>query len=224
MPSADNMFLVSAAGLVGVFAEENTRESLVEAFMRKEVYATSGPRIELRFCGGYGFSDSDLKAEDIAAVGYKKGVPMGGDLTGGKKPSFLIHVVKDPNEANLDRVQVVKGWVDSQGKSHEKIYNVAWSDKRKLSKDGSLPAVGNTVDLQTGAVENSIGTAQLSTVWSDPDFDPKRRAFYYLRALQIPTIRYSAMDAVALQMDVAKTGQPATHQERAYSSPIWYTP
>ncbi|MAZ87378.1 MAG: hypothetical protein CL693_07025 [Cellvibrionaceae bacterium] len=225
LPGTDDMFGMSAAGLAAVWAEENTRESLFEAFMRKEVYATSGPRIQLRFFGGFKFKQRDAKAKDIGKVGYKKGVPMGGDLTrSNKAPSFLIHSVKDPDSGNLDRVQVVKGWLDSQGQSHEKIYNVAWSDERKLKSDGRLPAVGNTVDLETGTYTNSIGATQLSAVWRDPDFDASQSAFYYTRVLEIPTPRYSMWDAMALGVDNKETGQPATHQERAYSSPIWYTP
>ncbi len=218
---------MSAAGLAGVWAKENTRQSLYEAFKRKEVYATSGPRIAVRFFGGFSFDENDAKAKDIANVGYVKGIPMGGDLTDApdsKAPSFLIHAVKDPVEGNLDRIQIVKGWLNADGSTAEKVFDVAWSGERKKDSNGKVPAVGNTVNLETGAYTNTIGTAQLAAAWTDPEFDPAQRAFYYARVLQIPTPRYSLLDAIALQIDVKETGHPATIQERAYSSPIWYTP
>lgn len=227
MPGVKNMWAVSAAGLSAVWAEENTRESIYAAFKRKEVYATTGPRIAVRFFGGYNYSEQDAKAIDLAKIGYNKGVPMGGDLTKAPKnkaPNFLIHAVKDPKGANLDRVQVVKGWLNDDGSTAEKVFDVVWSDNRKKQANGKLPAVGNTVELKTGKYTNTIGTAQLSTTWIDPEFSPNQRAFYYARVLQIPTPRYSLLDAIALQMDVKETGHPATIQERAYSSPIWYTP
>lgn len=227
LPGVKNMWVVSASGLAAVWAEENTRESLVEAFKRREVYATSGPRIAVRLFGGFDFAASDADARDLAKVGYAKGVPMGGDLTSapdGKAPSFLVRAVKDPVGGNLDRVQVIKGWLDENGETHERIHELAWSDDRELGADGKLPSVGNTVDLKTGAYYNTIGTAELTAVWTDPDFDPRERAFYYVRVLQIPTPRYSLLDAIALGIDPAETGRPATIQERAYSSPIWYTP
>ena len=152
---------------------------------------------------------------------------MGGDLTNapeGKAPRFLVYAIKGPRGANLDRVQVVKGWLDENGAAQEQVYDVAWSDGRQLQDDGSLLAVGNTVDLATGRYTNDIGDAQLSTVWQDPDFNPTTRAFYYIRVLQIPTPRHTLYDAIALQMDPDKTGHPPTIQERAYSTPIWYTP
>lgn len=235
---------MSAAGLAAVWATENTREAITEAFKRKEIYGTSGPRIQLRFFGGWDFAAGDADARDVAAIGYAKGVPMGGDLTnppakeggvggflkkvvGGAEtaaPSFLIHAVKDPVEGNLDRVQIVKGWLDADGVSREKVYNVAWSGERELDENGKLLPVGNTVDIKTGFYYNSIGTAQLSVVWSDPDFDAGQSAFYYVRVIQIPTPRHTLFDAIALGIDVEETGHPATIQERAYSSPIWYTP
>lgn len=218
---------MSASGLAAVWAEENTRESITQAFKRREVYGTSGPRIGLRFFGGWGFSAQDSKAKDLAGVGYNKGVPMGGDLAkapNDKAPSFLIQAVKDPKHANLDRVQVVKGWIGSNGKSQEKVYNVAWSENRQLDGKGKLAAVGNTVDLATGLYSNEIGTKELVTVWEDPDFNASQRAFYYVRVLQIPTPRNSTYDAIALGIDPKDTGKPLTIQERAYSSPIWYTP
>ena len=218
---------IGAAGLAGVWAEENTRESLFSAFQRKEVYATTGPRIRLRFFGGWEFSSKDARNGNMAAAGYDRGVPMGGDLTegpAGKAPAFLIHAVKDPLSGNLDRVQVIKGWVDSDGKSYEKIYNVAWSGERTLDANGALEPVGNTVDISKGVYTNDIGTSQLVASWADPDFDPEVRAFYYLRVLEIPTPRSSLYDTLALREDASRSGKPAFIQERAYSSPIWYTP
>jgi hypothetical protein len=218
---------MSAAGLAGVWSEANTRDSLFAAFKRKEVYATTGPRIRLRFFGGWDFAPADAASPALARLGYEKGVPMGGDLTAapaGGAPSFLIHAAKDPKGANLDRVQVVKGWLGSDGAPQERVYDVVWSDGRTPGSEGNLPPVGNTVDLATGFYTNTIGDAQLATVWTDPDFDAARRAFYYVRVLQIPTPRHTLYDAIALGMDPAETGHPPTLQERAYSSPIWYTP
>jgi len=213
---------MGAAGYVGVWATENTRKALVAAFKRKEVYASTGPRMSLRFFGGFDFAEDDAEARDLAAVGYEKGVPMGGDLSGGngKAPTFLIDALKDPKGANLDRIQIVKGWLNGEGKAEEKVYDVALSDGRT---DGSQ-AVGNTVDLKTGKYSNTIGDVRLTTVWEDPDFDAKQSAFYYVRLIEIPTPRYSLLDAIALGIDVAETNHPATIQERAYSSPIWYAP
>ena len=227
MPGVDNMWSVSAAGLAGVWATENTRQSLYEAFMRREVYASTGPRIAVRFFGGFEFVEADAEAQDIAAVGYARGVPMGADLTAapiGKAPTFLIHAAKDPKEATLDRIQIVKGWLNADGTTSEQVYDVAWSGDRSVGSDGKVPAVGNTVDIETGSYTNTIGAAQLSTTWVDPDFDPNQRAFYYTRVLQIPTPRYSLLDTIALVADPGITGQAVTIQERAYSSPIWYTP
>ena len=218
---------MSGSGLAGVWARENTREAITAAFKRRETYGTSGPRIMLRFFGGFDFATGDANAPNLAQVGYDKGVPMGSDLTAapdGKAPSFLIHAVKDPKHANLDRIQVVKGWVGADGTALEKVYNVGWSEGRSLGSDGSLPAVGNTVDLVTGLFTNDIGTPELVTVWTDPDFDATQRAFYYVRVLQIPTPRNSTYDAIALGIDPEETGHATTIQERAYSSPIWYTP
>ncbi|MGB5702527.1 MAG: DUF3604 domain-containing protein [Polyangiales bacterium] len=218
---------MSASGVAGVWAEGNNREALFGAFLRKEVYASTSPRIRLRFFGGWDFSDRDAGKRDLAKICYDKGVPMGGDLTHapkGKAPSFLVYAIKDPRGANLDRIQVVKGWLDENGASQEQVYNIAWSDHRERREDGSLRPVGNTVDLSTGFYTNDIGDAQLSAAWTDPDFDPNARAFYYLRVIQIPTPRHTLYDAIALGMDPEETGHPSTIQERAYSSPIWYTP
>lgn len=213
---------MGAGGYAGVWAEENTRQSLFEAFQRKEVYATTGPRIVLRFFGGFDFREKDAQSGDLARLGYSKGVPMGGDLRrhGDRTPNFLVAASRDPNGANLDRIQIVKGWLDADGQSQETIYDVALSGDRQ---PGSLP-VGNTVDLATGAYTNNIGAAQLAVVWRDPDFDSELSTFYYVRVLEIPTPRYSLLDSIALGMDWQDTNRPATIQERAYSSPIWYSP
>jgi hypothetical protein len=218
---------MGAAGLAAVWATENTRDALFDAMKRKEVYATTGPRIELRFFGGYDFGAGDAGAGDVAGAGYTKGVPMGSDLAKapeGKAPTFLIRAVKDPKSANLDRIQVVKGWLDAEGLPQEKVYNVALADDRTVGADGKAPPVGNTVDITTGNWTNDIGDPELAVVWTDPDFDPAKRAFYYVRVLQIPTPRHTLFDAIALGIDVKETGHPATIQERAYSSPIWYAP
>jgi hypothetical protein len=220
-------FDMGAAGLAAVWADENTREAIFAALRRKEVYATTGPRIRVRFFGGWHFAAPDLDADDLATTGYAKGVPMGGDLTGapnGKPPTFLIHAAMDPNGAHLDRIQIVKAYLDGKGKAQERIYDVALSDDRKVGTDGRVPAVGNTVDLATGRYRNSIGAAQLAAVWIDPQFDPRQRALYYVRVLEIPTPRHSLYDAIALGIQPEETGHPATIQERAYTSPIWYTP
>ncbi len=216
----------SAQGLAAVWAEENTRESIFEAFARRETYATTGPRMSLRVFGGWAYDAAAADADDLASIGYAGGVPMGGNLSTAPSDTgvqLLIRATKDPIDANLDRVQVIKGWVDADGTSHEKIFDVAWSDGRVPGADGKLPPVGNTVDLETGQVENSIGAAEFSTLWTDPEFDASQRAFYYVRVLQIPTIRHSQLDAIALGQPTPYEG-PATIQERAYSSPIWYTP
>lgn len=216
---------MAAAGYVGVWAKENTRKELFDAFQRKEVYATTGPRIALRFFGGFELEKEFLAGNSLVSMGYKKGVPMGGDLvmpkgTSKKAPSFLVAVEKDPEGANLDRVQIIKGWTTEDGKAKEKVYDVALSDGRK---DGQQ-TVGNTVNLKTGKYTNTIGDSQLKAFWVDPDFDPSQHAFYYVRALEIPTPRYSLIDSIAMNIDVKETKRPSTIQERVYSSPIWFTP
>jgi hypothetical protein len=216
----------SSGGLAGVWAEENTRESIFDAMQRRETFGTSGTMIKVRFFGGWDFTDADLNGAGAVPAGYARGVPMGGDLKApaGKAPSFLVMASKDPKSGNLDRVQIVKGWLDARGKQHEKVYNVAWSGDRAADpKSGRLPPVGDTVDTATGEYTNRIGAAELSTVWKDPDFDPSTRAFYYVRVLEIPTPRWSTIDAVRLGVPVP-TGLPVSIQERAWTSPIWYTP
>jgi hypothetical protein len=218
---------MGAAGLAAVWAPENTRDAIFDAMKRKEVYATTGPRIELRFFGGFDYTAGDASLNNLAEAGYAKGVPMGGDLTSapaGKAPTFLIRAVKDPVEANLDRIQVIKGWLDDEGLPQEKVFDVAMADGRVAGSDGKVPPVGNTVDISTGNYTNSIGDPELTVVWSDPEFDAAKASFYYVRVLQIPTPRHTLFDAIALGIPVEETGHPATIQERAYSSPIWYTP
>ena len=219
---------MGAAGFVAAWATENTRQGIYDAFKRKEVYASTGPRITLRFFGGFDFEKADLRAKDLAAVGYRKGVPMGGDIKAGaarKAPTFMVAAMKDPLGANLDRVQVIKGWLEADGTTHERIYDVAVSGGRKIGPDGRCTTpVGNTVDLATGHYSNDIGAAEFHTVWRDPDFNPAQRTFYYVRVLEIPTARYSLLDSIALDKPWQDTGRPATIQERVYGSPIWYSP
>jgi Protein of unknown function (DUF3604) len=217
---------VSASGYAAVWAKDNTRTSIFDAMKRKETYATTGPRMAVRFFGGFDFEAADAQSRSPAIVGYTKGVPMGGDLgpaPQGKSPTFLVAALKDPIGANLDRYQIVKGWVDAAGETHEKVYDVVWSDDRVAGADGKLPPVGNTVDVANASWTNTIGAPELIQVWTDPDFDPLLRAVYYGRVLEIPTPRWSTYDAkyysVALPPEV-----PAFLQERAYTSPIWYTP
>ena len=217
-----------ASGWTGVWATANTREAIWDAMHRRETYATTGPRMTLRFFGGFDYSEEDLNASNMAERGYKKGVPMGGDLVAapkGKSPTFMIAAVKDPIGANLDRVQVIKGWVDATGKKQEKIYEVVWgdADTRKLDAKGKLPSVGNTVNLETCEVANTIGDSELKTVWTDPDFNPSQPAVYYVRVLEIPTPRWTAWDAMRYKIKMDPS-VPMTIQERCYGSPIWYTP
>jgi hypothetical protein len=217
----------SSGGLAGVWAEENTRESIYDAMLRRETFGTSGPHIRVRVFGGYDFAAADLAASDWAAAGYARGVPMGGELsaaTAGASPSLLIRAAKDPKSGNLDRVQVVKGWVDAAGAQHEEVYDVAWSGGRERAPGtGKLPPVGDTVDALKGTYTNTIGDAGLEAVWTDPSFDAALYAFYYVRVLEIPTPRWSTRDAAALGVPIP-AGLPASIQERAWSSPIWYTP
>jgi hypothetical protein len=216
----------SSAGLAGVWAEENTRESIFDAMQRKETFGTSGPMIKVRFFGGWDFTADDVKRADFVKTGYARGVPMGGDLKPGtgKAPTFMVMASKDPKSGNLDRVQIVKGWLDSKGGQHEKIYDVVWGGDRTADpKTGKLPAVGDTVDPATATYKNDIGSAELATTWTDPDFDASSKAFYYARVIEIPTPRWSTFDAVKLGKPVPN-GLPVSIQERAWSSPIWYEP
>jgi hypothetical protein len=222
-----NGWNMSASGIAAVWAEENTREAIYAAFKRKEVYATSGPRLRVQMFAGWDFPEGAESSESFSVIGSQFGVPMGGDLTAGdndgKAPVFLLRAVKDPLGANLDRLQVVKGWIDSAGQQQEKVYNVAWSDDRQLDASGNLSPVGNTVDLSSGRYDNSIGQPEFSLRWTDPDFGPQQSAFYYVRVLQIPTPRNGLLDSLALELDEPPRGAK-TIQERAYSSPIWYQP
>jgi hypothetical protein len=215
----------AAAGYSGVWATENTREAIFDAMQRKEVFATTGPRITVRFFGGWSFTDQDIQNRVPAFTGYEKGVPMGGELgkAESKAPSFLVAAAKDPYSGNLDRVQIVKGWMDKRGETHEKVYNVVWSDDRKSNREGELPPVGNTVNVEKATWANSIGDPELITVWKDPDFDKKESAFYYARVIEIPTPRWTAYEAKRFNVEM-NYNVPMITQERAYTSPIWYTP
>ncbi|MEH6610667.1 MAG: DUF3604 domain-containing protein [Halioglobus sp.] len=217
-----------ASGVVAVWAQENTRGEIFDAMQRKETYATTGPRIRVRFFGGFEFTEEDARTRQPAVIGYGKGVPMGGDLPAavrGDAPTFLVAAMKDPQSGNLDRIQVVKGWLDVKGKALEKVYDVVWgdADKRERGGDGAVPAVGNTVDRKTATWTNTIGAAELLAVWKDPDFDPSVRAFYYARVLEIPTPRWTTYDAARFGEEIP-SGAPISIQERAYTAPIWYTP
>jgi hypothetical protein len=214
----------SAAGLAAVWAPENTRGALYDAMRRKETYATSGPRIAVRFFGGWNYPDNLVQREDWIERARQGGVPMGSVLpdSAASAPGFAIWAMRDPQSGNLDRVQVIKGWTDSAGISHEKIFDVAWSGDRKIDKaSGQLPPIGNTVDTATASYDNSIGAAQLATVWQDPEFDPEQEAFYYARVIEIPTPRWSTFDALKLGLTPP---QPSSLQERAVTSAIWYRP
>jgi hypothetical protein len=218
---------MAASGYAAVWAEDNTREAIFDAMERKEVYGTTGSRIAVRFFGGWDFTEADARSRLPAEIGYEKGVPMGGDLAdateGADAPTFLVAALKDPFSGNLDRVQIVKGWLNANGETEERVYDVAWSGDRKLDGEGKLPAVGNTVDVATGTFTNSIGSPELISVWTDPEFDPSVRAFYYARVLEIPTPRWTIYDAVRFG-DEVPAEVPTSTQERAYTSPIWYTP
>ena len=217
----------AASGLTAVWAPENTRAEIFDAMKRKEVYATTGSRIVVRVFGGWDFEADDLMRPDFIDQGYQRGVPMGGDLEGtpgARVPSFLVRAMRDPDGANLDRIQIVKGWLDANGETHERIWDVALSDGRKIGKDGrAQESVGNTVDVSSATYMNSIGDATLAAHWKDPDFDPEEAAFYYVRVLEIPIPRWTTYDAVFFGID-RPDNVPATIQDRAYTSPIWFTP
>ena len=216
----------SASGYAAVWARENTRESIFAAMQRREVYATSGPRIVVRFFGGFDYAANDAAAPNIARVGYAKGIPMGADLgtaPRGRQPTFLVAALKDPDGANLDRIQIIKGWRDEGGILHERVFDVALSDDRQVGADGGVEPVGSTVDVAAASYDNSIGDPQLTVVWADTDFDPEERAFYYARVIEIPTPRWPAYDAKHFGVDLPDGVRQVT-QERAYTSPIWYEP
>jgi hypothetical protein len=219
---------VGASGYAAVWATANTREAIFDAMKRRETYATTGPRMVVRLFGGWDFTAEDARERLPARVGYTKGVPMGGDLRAapeGRAPSFLVAALKDPIGANLDRIQIVKGWLGDDGEPQERVYDVVWgdADTRQPGADGALPPVGSTVDVATASWTNTIGTPELITVWTDPDFDPSRPAFYYARVLEIPTPRWTAYDAEYFNVTLAPEVRTA-QQERAYTSPIWYAP
>ena len=222
MPSS----IMTSSGLAAVWARENTREALFDAMMNKETYATTGSRMLVRFFGGWDFTKADAQHRLPADIGYEKGVPMGGDLMkppAGKSPSFLVAALRDPYSGNLDRIQIVKVWVDADGERHEKVFDVAWSGDRQPGADGKLPLVGNTVDVANATWTNTIGSPELITVWTDPEFDPDVSASYYARVLEIPTPRWTAYEAKRFGITM-KPEVPMVTVERAYTSPIWYTP
>ena len=215
----------STSGTTAVWAPENTRTAIFDGIKRKETYGTSGTLIRLRFFGGWGYAKDLVSQQDFVKKAYANGVPMGGDLPkkASKAPTFAVWALKDPQSGNLDRIQIIKGWYEN-GQPREQVYDVAWSDGRKMdTKTGKLPPVGNTVDINKATYENTIGDTQLSAVWTDPDFDPSLHAVYYVRAIEIPTPRWTTYDAAKLGVAPPKS-VPATLQERAWSSPIWYTP
>jgi len=225
-PAGEPASVVGTAGATGVWAEENTREAIFDAMKRKETYGTSGPLIRLRFFGGWKYSKNPVDDKNFVKKAYKDGVPMGSDLPkkASKAPTFAIWALKDPESGNLDRIQIIKGFINRWGRADEKIYEAALSDDRKADPtSGNIPPVGNTVDIKKATYTNDIGDSQLSAVWTDPDFDPTQKAVYYVRVLEIPTPRWTTYDAARNNLPLPED-VPATIQERAWSSPIWYTP
>lgn len=217
---------VLASGYAAVWAEENTRASIWDAMQRKETYATTGTRMLVRFFAGWDFEKADANTRNPGLTGYTKGVPMGGDLhtaPAGKSPNFLVAAMKDPIGANLDRIQIVKGWLDAKGELHEKVHDVVWSGDRQPGPDGKVPSVGNTVDVANATWTNTIGSPELIAVWQDPEFDAKLKAFYYVRVIEIPTPRWTAYDAKRFGVKPLE-GTRMTITERAYTSPVWYNP
>jgi hypothetical protein len=219
---------VTSSGYAAVWATANTREAIFDAMERRETYATTGSRMIVRLFGGWDFAPEDAQSRLPADIGYTKGVPMGGDLSDapeGKAPTFLVAALKDPIGANLDRIQIIKGWVAEDGTQHERVHDVVWgdADKRQPGADGKLPTVGNTVNVAEALWTNTIGDPELITVWQDPEFDPRQRAFYYARVIEIPTPRWTAYDAKRFGLTLPPE-VPMVTQERAYTSPIWYTP
>lgn len=216
----------SAAGLTAVWARENTRKEVYGAIKRKEAYATTGPRMLVRVFGGWDFKKEDLSAPDFVSNGYQNGVPMGGDLKNapeGAAPSFLIQALRDPDGANLDRVQIIKGWIDETGTTHERVFDVAVTDGREIGVDGrAREQVGSTVDVESATYSNSIGAPALEAFWQDPEFSPADDAFYYVRVIEIPKPRWTTIDAAFYNIPLPDS-VPAEIQDRAYTSPIWYT-
>lgn len=216
-----------ASGYAAVWAMENTRASIFDAMQRKETYATTGSRMTVRFFGGWDYTMEDAQTRLPAKIGYAKGTPMGGDLSeapaGKTAPTFLVAAMKDPLSGNLDRIQIVKGWMDAKDELHEKVYDVVWSDERKVDAKGKLPSVGNTVNVKKATWTNTIGDPELITVWTDPDFDASQSAFYYARVIEIPTPRWTAYEAKYYNITMPEK-VPMTTTERAYTSPIWFTP
>ena len=215
-----------ASGLAAVWARENTREAIWDAMVRREVYATTGNRLQVRVFGGWDFEPDEVQRSDFARQGYARGVPMGGDLTNapaGKAPTFMIRALRDADGANLDRIQVIKGWLDNNGETNEQVYNVAVSDGRRIRRNNSVSDVGNTVDIADASYTNTIGDPVLEAHWEDPDFNPQQRAFYYVRVIEIPTPRWTAYDAKFFTIDMPDDIKMEV-QDRAYTSPIWYTP
>lgn len=214
-----------ASGYAAIWAKENTRTALWDAMNRKETYATTGPRMSVRFFGGFDFSEADLNG-DYVSNGYAKGVPMGGDLkkNGSKAPTFMAQALMDPEGGSLDRIQIVKGWANADGTLGEQVYDIKWSGNRAIDDNGKVPAVGNTVNLADATWDNSIGATELKAVWTDPDFDPGLEAFYYVRVIEIPTPRWTLYDK--LRYNITDMGEevPMIAQQRAYTSPIWYSP
>jgi hypothetical protein len=221
-------YSMGAGGYAAVWARENTREAIFDAMQKKEVYATTGTRILVRVFAGWDFRPEEVQLPDFADQGYARGVPMGGELTDapqGAAPAFMVRALRDVDGANLDRIQIVKGWLDAQGETHERVYDVAWSgaDERQPGADGKLPSVGNTVDVANATWTNTIGSPLLDAYWKDPEFDADQKAFYYIRVIEIPTPRWTAYDTkrfgITMRPEVSMTVN-----ERAYTSPIWYTP
>ena len=216
-----------ASGLAAVWATDNTRAAIFDAMERKEVYATTGSRMGVRFFGGWEYTDQDMNSRQPAFAGYEKGVPMGGDLrakpSSASAPTFMVYALRDPIGANLDRIQIIKGWLDANGETQEQVYDVAWSGDRSRGSNGKLPTVGTTVDVANANWTNTIGAPELGVVWTDPDFEPALKAVYYARVIEIPTPRWSTYDAFRFGTSLPE-GAPTSTQERAYTSPIWYTP
>jgi hypothetical protein len=221
---------LAASGLAGVWATDNTREAIWDAMARREVFGTTGTRLQVRVFGGYAFEEEDLEGHDLAAKGYASGVPMGGELEAtpeGASPAFLVEAMRDPDGANLDRIQIIKGWLNESGQTEEKVFNVVWSNakERALNDDGVLVSVGSTVDEIAATYDNTIGASALRGFWRDPSFDPTQRAFYYARVMEIPTPRWLAYDRKNYDLyDEMPADARYSSQERAYSSPIWYSP